>query len=102
MIIKNIGKKIKTDIERKMNKVREFRPSLEKIQEEYADDIFVDDDDMYKLKQIINELDDLDKAILIVYADEGSMEKTGKKFNVSSATIYYNIKRIRNIIKEKL
>ena len=51
--------------------------SLKKIQEEYADDIFVDDDDMYKLKQIINELDDLDKAILIVYADEGSMEKTG-------------------------
>ena len=85
-----------------MSKVREFRPSLEKIEEEYADDIFVDDDDMYKLKQIINELDDLDKAILIVYADEGSMEKTGKKFNVSSATIYYNIKRIRNIIKEKL
>ena len=76
--------------------------SLKKIQEEYADDIFVDDDDMYKLKQIINELDDLDKAILIVYADEGSMEKTGKKFNVSSATIYYNIKRIRIIIKEKL
>ena len=76
--------------------------SLKKIQEEYADDIFVDDDDMYKLKQIINELDDPDKAILIVYADEGSMEKTGKKFNVSSATIYYNIKRIRNIIKEKL
>ena len=76
--------------------------SLKKIQEEYVNDIFVDDDDMYKLKQIINELDDLDKAILIVYADEGSMEKTGKKFNVSSATIYYNIKRIRNIIKEKL
>ena len=76
--------------------------SLKKIQEEYADDIFVDDDKMYELKQIINELDDLDKAILIVYADEGSMEKTGKKFNVSSATIYYNIKRIRNIIKEKL
>ena len=76
--------------------------SLKKIQEEYADDIFVDDDDMYKLKQIINELDDLDKAILIVYADEGSMAKTGKKFNVSAATIYTHIKRIRNIIKEKL
>ena len=76
--------------------------SLKKIQEEYADDIFVDDDRIFRLKQIINELDDLDKAILIVYADEGSMEKTGKKFNVSSATIYYNIKRIRNIIKEKL
>ena len=76
--------------------------SLKKIQEEYVNDIFVDDDNMYRLKEIIENLDDLDKAILIVYADEGSMEKTGKKFNVSSATIYYNIKRIRNIIKEKL
>ena len=76
--------------------------SLKKIEEEYVDDIFVDDDKMYKLKQIINELDDLDKAILIVYADEQSMAKAGKKFNVSAATIYTNIKRIRQIIKEKL
>lgn len=76
--------------------------SLKKIEEEYVNDIFIDDDEMYKIKEIIEDLDDLDKAILIVYADEGSMAKTGKKFNVSSATIYYNIKRIRNIIKEKL
>ena len=76
--------------------------SLQKIEEEYADDIFVDDDQTYKLKQIIDELDDLDKALLIVYADEQSMAKAGRKFNVSAATIYTNIKRIRNIIKEKL
>ena len=76
--------------------------SLKKIEEEYVDDIFVDDDKMYKLKQIINELDDLDKALLIIYADEQSMAKAGKKFNVSAATIYTNIKRIRQIIKEKL
>ena len=76
--------------------------SLKKIEEEYVDDIFVDDDKMYKLKQIINELDDLDKALLIVYADEGSMAKAGRKFNVSAATIYSNVKRIRQVIKEKL
>lgn len=76
--------------------------SLQKIIDEYNSDIFVDDERMYKLKQIINELDDLDRAILIVYADEGSMAKAGRKFNVSAATIYSNIKRIRQIIKEKL
>ena len=76
--------------------------SLQKIEEEYADDIFVDDDQTYKLKQIIDELDDLDRAILIVYADEQSMAKAGRKFNVSAATIYTHIKRIRNKIKEKL
>ena len=76
--------------------------SLQKIIDEYDSNIFIDDERMYKIKQIINELDDLDKAILIVYADEGSMAKAGKKFNVSAATIYTNIKRIRNVIKDKL
>ena len=76
--------------------------SLQKIIDEYNSDIFVDDDRIFRLKEIINELDDLDRAILIMYADEGSMAKAGKKFNVSAATIYTNIKRIRQIIKEKL
>ena len=76
--------------------------SLSKIEEEYEGDFLKDDERMFKLKQIIDELDDLDKAILIIYADEGSMAKAGKKLNVSAATIYSYIKRIRNIIKEKL
>ena len=76
--------------------------SLSKIIDEYNSDIFVDDDRIFRLKEVINELDDLDRSILIMYADEGSMAKAGKKFNVSAATIYSNIKRIRNIIKEKL
>ena len=76
--------------------------SLSKIEEEYIGDILKDDDQMFKLKEIIKNLDDLDRAILIVYSDEGSMAKAGKKFNVSAATIYTNIKRIRQIIKEKL
>ena len=76
--------------------------SLSKIEEEYIGDFLKDDDRMFKLKEIIENLDDLDRAILIIYADEGSMAKAGRKFNVSAATIYSNIKRIRNIIKEKL
>ena len=76
--------------------------SLQKIIDEYNSDILVDDDRIFRLKEVINELDDLDRAILIVYADEGSMAKAGSKFNVSAATIYTNIKRIRQIIKEKL
>ena len=76
--------------------------SLQKIEEEYIGDFLKDDDQMFKLKGIIENMDDLDRAILIVYADEGSMAKAGKKFNVSAATIYSNIKRIRKIISEQL
>ena len=76
--------------------------SLQKIEEEYEGDFLKDDDQMFKLKQIIENLDDLDRAILIIYADEGSMANAGKKFNVSAATIYTKIKRIWNVIKDKL
>ena len=76
--------------------------SLQKIEEEYEGDFLKDDDQIFKLKEIIKNLDDLDRAILIIYADEGSMAKAGSKFNVSAATIYTNIKRIRQVIKEKL
>ena len=76
--------------------------SLQKIEEEYEGDFLKDDDQIFKLKEIIKNLDDLDRAILIMYADEGSMAKAGRRFNVSAATIYTNIKRIRQIIKEKL
>lgn len=83
-------------------KLTRHTPSLSKIEEEYEGDFLKDDEKMFKIKQIIDELDDLDKALLIVYADEQSMAKAGKKFNVSAATIYTNIKRIRQEIKEKL
>ena len=83
-------------------KLTRHTPSLSKIEEEYEGDFLKDDDSIFRLKQIIDELDDLDKALLIVYADEQSMAKAGRKFNVSAATIYTNIKRIRQIIKEKL
>lgn len=77
-------------------------PSLQKIEEEYEGDFLKDDDRIFRIKQIINELDDLDRAILIVYAEKGSMAKTGKIFNVSASTIHSNIKRIRKIIAEQL
>lgn len=77
--------------------------SLSKIEEEYQTNIFEDDERMYKLKQIIfNKLDDLDRAVLIIYTDEGSMAKAGKKFNVSAATIYQRMKNIRQIINDNL
>lgn len=74
------------------------RPSLQKIEEEYLGDIFKDTEEMYLLKERIQNLDELDRALLIIYADEMSMAKTAKKFGVSPATIHSNIKRIRKIL----
>ena len=77
--------------------------SLNKIEEEYIGNPIKDDDGMYILKRIISdELDDLDRALIIVYTEEESMAKTARVFGVSPATICSHIHRIRNIIKNKL
>ena len=76
--------------------------SLKAIEAEYDKNEFEDDDYMYRLKEVIDGLDPVDKALLIMYSDDGSMAKTGKKFNVSPATVYSNIKRIREEIKQKM
>lgn len=81
---------------------KQQRISLQKIEDEYAKDLLNDDDRMYRIKEIIDTLDDTDRALLIMYADLSSMAKTGKVFCVSPATIHSNITRIRNIIKERL
>ena len=77
-------------------------PSLEKIESEYLPDMMADTEEMYRLKQVISELPELDRALIIEYADIASMAKTGKKFSVSAATIYTHIERIRKEIKERL
>ena len=76
------------------------RISLKKIEEEYLGNVMTDDEEMYLLKERIASLDELDRALLIVYADEQSMAKTARKFGVSPATIHSNIKRIRKILTD--
>lgn len=84
------------------NQWNQQRISLQKINDEYLPDAAKDDDEMYKLKTIIQSLDDTDRALLIMYADLESMKKTGDLFSVSPATICGQIKRIRKIIMDKL
>lgn len=85
-----------------MKSQRRQHISLSQIEGEYIGDIMTDDDDSLRLKKVISELDELDRAILIIYSDTGSMSKTARKFSVSPATIYSRISKIREIIKDKL
>lgn len=78
------------------------RISYTKIEEEYDADFLQDTEEIYRIKQIIKELDDVERAVLLIYADQGSMAKTGKILCVSPATICSHIQKIREKIKERL
>lgn len=80
----------------------EFKNMLE----DYApdDDIFSEEDeDINRLKHIVyDELDEVDKRVLLMYAELGTLEKVGKELGVSRASACLKIKEIRNKIYGKL
>lgn len=80
----------------------EFKNMLE----DYApdDDIFSEEDeDINRLKHIVyDELDEVDKRVLLMYAELGTLEKVGKELGVSRASACLKIKQIRQQIYDKL
>ena len=61
-----------------------------------------DDDALHKIKSAVNTLSEADKRIIHLYADEGSMRKVALHLNVSPATAFHYIHKIRDKINEAL
>lgn len=51
---------------------------------------------------IINELDEVDRRVLLIYADYGNMRAVAAQMNVALGTVYKRINKIRNKIKRCL
>ena len=54
------------------------------------------------LYQMINELKDLDKALMLLYLEEKSYREISQIIGVSETNISTKINRIKNILKQKL
>lgn len=68
-----------------------------------VDDIFNNDSDILdRTKRIFASLDEVDKTILILYMELGSLRKVGEELGVSHTLIYKNITRIKEKFKKKL
>lgn len=79
---------------------------MKRILEEYLpdDDLFSSEDArMNALKHIIYEkLSEIDKRVILLYAELGSQREVGRKLGVSASTVNILIKRIRNEILKHL
>lgn len=82
--------------------VREFR----EIRKDYAFDpsIFNDEDArIRRVKQVIMlELDPVDRILILMYADCGSLRRLGAHLGVSHTTLAKEIRRIKQEIIDKL
>lgn len=85
-----------------MKESQETKISLKKIYEDYESDPLKDTEEMYTLKEAIKGLPVGDKAMILLYTDLGSIYKVGELLHVHPTTVYSNIKRIRETIKDKI
>lgn len=67
------------------------------------DDIFCEDSEKFRrLKHLIcNKLNETERRIILAYTELGNLRDTAKLFRVSTTTIYKEIKKIREKIKNE-
>lgn len=85
-----------------MKESQETKISLKKIYEDYEPDPLKDTEEMYTLKEAIKNLSVGDRAIMLLYADLGSIYKVGALLKVHPTTVYSNLKRIKQELKSCL
>ena len=75
--------------------------SLKKIYEDYEPDALNDTEEMYALKKAIRDLPVGDRVMMLLYADLGSIYKVRELLHVHPTTVYSNLKRIKETLKEQ-
>lgn len=88
-----------------MSKEQEIVKDYKTIKEDYKfnPDIFTQDDErVSKVKYILdNKLSQVDKTIILLYADCGSLRKLGRRMGLSHMTCRKEVIRIRQLILEE-
>ena len=76
---------------------------LTQLKDEMEPDVLVDSEEIYNIKDIIlHTLDENDRVVFLLYLEYSSMGKVAKMLHVSTTTIYYIIRRVRDIVKFEL
>ena len=85
---------------------KQLKPlNIKEIESEYKPDTSIwriDDNKMHRLKNVIQDLNEIDRRIILLYAETGSQREVAKALGVSVATTNGIIKRIREEIISKL
>ena len=76
---------------------------LTQLKDELIPNVLVDSEEIYNIKDIIlHTLDENDRVVFLLYLEYNSMGKVAKILHVSTTTIYYLIRKVREIIKLEL
>ena len=83
---------------KKVRNLEGIRTILKKSQEEYLPSVMTDEEDLYKLKTIVNNLPEVDRIIFLAYVELRSFSELSKVLGISRSSCFWTIKRIREEI----
>ena len=86
---------------KKCRNLENIQPVLKRSLEEYLPNILEDDERIYSLKSIIQDLPEVEKVIFLAYTELRSFTELSKVLGVSRSTCFWMIRNIREkIIKQ--
>ena len=87
---------------KKCRNLENIQPVLKRALEEYKPNILEDDEEMYRIKQVVDNLQEVDRIIFLLYTELHSFTALSVILGISRSSCFWTVKRIREEIKEKL
>ena len=87
---------------KKCRNLENIQPVLKRALEEYKPSIFRDSEEMYRIKQVVDNLQEVDRIIFLLYTELRSFTALSTILGISRSSCFWTVKRIREEIKEKL
>ena len=87
---------------KKCRNLENIQPVLKRALEEYKPNILEDDEEMYRIKQVVDNLQEVDRIIFLLYTELHSFTALSTILGISRSSCFWTVKRIREEIKEKL
>ena len=87
---------------KKCRNLENIQPVLKRALDEYKPNILEDDEEIYQIKQAVDNLQEVDRIIFLLYTELHSFTALSAILGISRSSCYWTVKRIREEIKEKL
>ena len=87
---------------KKCRNLENIQPVLKRALEEYKPNLLEDDEEMYRIKQVVDNLQEVDRIIFLLYTELRSFTALSAILGISRSSCFWTVKRIREEIKEKL
>ena len=88
--------------QKKCRNLENIQPVLKRALEEYEPDIMEDDERIFQIKQVVDNLQESDRIIFLLYTELRSFTALSAILGISRSSCYWTVKRIREEIKRKL